>query len=114
LTPELRWWKEKLTLGEFGDLGWPDEASTTMMHGDYLRWCDDLKINRRVSDVDLGRRILSPWLGPRKRSGNSWKRTLLPLEEARRKFDEMAGTRTEWDTDNAPTPAALDPRKIPF
>jgi hypothetical protein len=113
MTSEQRWWKEILLMGEIGEEGWPEEISTSALHAHYLRWCDELKINRRMSDVELGRRALAPWLlGERKRVKGSWKRNLMPLTEARSKLDSLTGTKTQWSESEAPR--TLDPSKIPF
>jgi len=107
LSPEQRWWKERLIEGELGDEPWPERVSTRSLHCQYLRWCEELNIHRRASEVEFGRRVLKPWLGlaHRQREGNgtmSTKRALLPLHDARRLFDQIAGTTTDWDNALAP------------
>lgn len=121
LTWEQRWWKERLMSGDLNDGPWPNEVSTRSLHAEYLRWCDDMKVNRRVTEIDLGRRILKPWLGKEIRvrgndGGRVARRQLLPLDQARELFDKMAGTRTPWE--EASEPCANDsenPKKeLPF
>jgi hypothetical protein len=86
-----------------------------MLHENYLRWCDDMKVNHgRITLVDLGRRVLKPWLGKERKIPGQDVGTLrrvrnLPsINDARATFDRMAGTTTPWDEDveqdDAPDP----------
>lgn len=104
LSTELKWWKRCLERGRIGDLNdgeWPANVSIEEIHAYYLRYCDDLKINRRLDDSVLARDVLAPWLGasyrPMENGVRRSKRVLLPINEARAKFDEVAGTKTPWD-----------------
>lgn len=116
LAPEQRWWKERLIEGILNEEPWPTDVSTRILHAEYIRWCEDMKINRRVSEVDFGRRVLKPWLGkPTRTTGGGGeriaKRELMPLSDARKKFDEMAGTITPWE--EGEEPGSLDQRATP-
>jgi hypothetical protein len=119
LPAELRWWKQCLREAQIGDMDWPDYISVTMLHENYLRWCDDMKVNHgRITLVDLGRRVLKPWLGKERKIPGQDVGTLrrvrnLPsINDARATFDRMAGTTTPWDEDveqddvTDPTPTA--------
>lgn len=58
LTTEFRWWKERLTLGEvFPDEIWPEFIPSVDLHQAYTLWCDVMKINRRVSQIELIKRL---------------------------------------------------------
>jgi len=124
LTPEQRWWKDRLIAGELNDEPWPNDVSPRTIHAEYLRWCDDMKINRRVTEIDMARRVLKTWLGkeyrPRQADGTrSSRRVLLPLKEAREAFDKMAGTITPWEEGSGSwaneTPEGSNPKKdLPF
>jgi hypothetical protein len=109
LPAELRWWKGCLRDGEIGDIDWPAMISSTTLHENYLRWCDDMKVHHgRITKIDLGRRVLKPWLGheakiPGEQVGTMRRvRKLMPLDEARKVFDKMAGTITPWDEESDP------------
>lgn len=121
LSPEQRWWKDCLYQGTIGDNPWPTEIATSALHSAYLRWCDDHKINRRVTVVDLGRRILKPWLLEERRSRDKdgtrlAMRGIRSLDQAREVFDKMAGTISEWSEGLGSS--ALDPeipkKGLPF
>jgi len=124
LTPEQRWWKDRLRMGELNDEPWPNDVSVRIVHAEYLRWCDDMKINRRVSEIDMARRVLKPWLGKEVRARaadgtRSARRTVLPLNEARELFDSMAGTKTTWEesdgpVSNGPTDSGNPKKNLPF
>lgn len=112
---ELQWWADKLYTGSIGEgeeAGWPEEISTRVLYQDYLQMCEERKINRRISEVEMGRSTLKPWLGeqrrPREDDGTRRsKRALLPLAQARQKFDEIAGTKMGWpDDENSQPPGA--------
>jgi hypothetical protein len=112
LSPEMRWWKERLWLGSLANADWPETIQIAALHTEYLKWCDDLKIMRRITLVDFGRRILEPWLGARKRDGDAWVRPIGNLDLSRALFDRVAGTKTPWpDLSEEPDPKLDD---IPF
>lgn len=55
---ELRWWRECLTLGEiFLGEPWPDFLASDQLYQGYLTWCDNMKINRRCSQIELSKRL---------------------------------------------------------
>lgn len=124
LTPEQRWWKERLVEGYLNEEPWPVDISPRVLHQEYLRWCDDMKVNRRVSEIDMARRVLRPWLGKDVRTRTAEgvrvsRRELMSLDQARKKFDEMAGTKTPWkESDEAGSldqSAQPNPKKdLPF
>lgn len=101
LPPELRWWMLKLRSGVI-DAAWPDRVAVGALHTDYLGWCDEMNINRRIDDWRLASEVLAPFLGRkiRARTANGerpWQRELLPLGECREKMDQITGVKTEWD-----------------
>lgn len=124
LTPEQRWWKERLVEGYLNDEAWPNDVSMRIVHAEYIRWCEEQKINRRVTEIDLARRVLKPWLGKHVRGKSSEgtrtaRRELMPLDLARKTFDEMAGTKYEWEEGSGSwandSPAPGNPkRSMPF
>lgn len=58
LGTEFRWWKERLTLGEvFPNEGWPTFLPSDDVHLAYVLWCDTMKINRRVTQTELTKRL---------------------------------------------------------
>lgn len=58
LGTEHKWWKGCLTLGEvFENEGWPDWIASSYLYQVYIRWCDTMKINRRVTNVEMGKRV---------------------------------------------------------
>jgi hypothetical protein len=124
LTPEQRWWKERLIEGYLNDEPWPNDVSPNSLHAEYLRWCDDMKINRRVTNVDMARRVLKPWLGKdvrtRQADGTrSSRRSLLSLDQSREVFDKMAGTKTPWEEAdgslaNDKTKGTTPKKELPF
>jgi hypothetical protein len=98
LPNELKWWRSCLYRGALGiDGKWPTHVLPDDAYGDYLRWCDQVKVNRRVTDIDLMRRVLAPWLDARVRRDNKWVRPVLALAEARALFDKQCGTSGEWE-----------------
>jgi hypothetical protein len=102
LEPEMRWWRDCLYHGRVGaEDQWPEYCTSGDLYSDYLRWCDAMKVNRRLSEVDLVRRVLAPWLLARVQRGGKWVRPLLPLIEARGKFDLLCGTSGAWEDEPA-------------
>lgn len=110
---EFRWWFECLRNGSLGDDDpWPAEVNPSDLHERYLRWCDGMKINRRVTCMALTRWSLRGLgLEGRKRAGTGWTRALLPLTECREAFDRRYGTRGDWGepegVDREPEPADI-------
>lgn len=100
LSPEMAWWKERLLDGEIAlNEPWPSTVCVNELHADYMRFCDGLKINRRVSKYHFSRLVLDPWLFDEEReTGGSRRRfwRLKPLAEARALFDQRAGVSTPW------------------
>jgi hypothetical protein len=100
LTYEEQWWLEKLFTGEITTDGdWPTEVNVnTTLYPSYVCWCQAHNVHRHVTLIDFSRRVLAPYLGPPTLSGASRtsKRSLLPLEQAREKFDALKGTPTDW------------------
>jgi hypothetical protein len=105
---ELKWWKECLALGQIaGSIEWPDRLNTQTAYADYIAWCDRMKVNyRRISIVDMSRRVLRPWMGTlhKVRENGAFVRSyqLLGLQQARELFDKVAGTTTPWDDEGQP------------
>lgn len=119
MAPELKWWKQKLEEGAVGiDNSWPAEVNQEQLWEDYIRWCDTMKINRRVTPTDLQRRVLGPWLGEMRRARVDGKhvrmRGLMALDQARALFDAQAGTATPWEKDQAPKEPGEDREDLPF
>lgn len=130
LPPELKWWKDCLWKGEIRDgEGWPAEMPGSMLHSEYLMYCDMMKNNRRVSVVDLCRRVLAPYLGdtlrPRMESGvRANVREIKSLVECRDAFDKASGTKTPWpqvigegakgQQSGEQAPSTQDPKDLPF
>lgn len=112
MTPEQKWWKEKISDGAVGQNGdWPEFLTSEEFHDDYIRWCDGLKIQRRVTKIDLMRRVLDPWLKGRVKVSNKHVRPLVSLTEARAIFDRLAGMTTPWDDDQDDK---KEPGNVPF
>lgn len=113
--PELSWWRDCLYDGKVGnDRNWPPDIEPQELFDDYLRWCATMKIQRLLTKMDLCRRILEPWLGKRFRKGTGFSRPLKPLTEARAIFDERAGTKGAWETDEGEGAKGSDPKDLPF
>jgi hypothetical protein len=57
LAPEEQWWLERLTDGRTtsGVSEWRRTVPKEAVNGDYIRFCDNQKINRRLAPVALGR-----------------------------------------------------------
>jgi hypothetical protein len=119
LSTEMRWWHEKLLYGNLGDdAGWPEFTYEQELHDDYLRWCESMKINRRIGTDQL-RKVITPWMGTaadRKRREGKWVRSLLPLAEARVLFDALVGSQGEWQSDEEKGSNGPDgpPKDLPF
>jgi hypothetical protein len=130
LPPELKWWKDCLWSGEIREgEGWPEEIGTSLLYSEYLMYCDRMKVNRRVSDVDMGRRVLALYLGEVRRprlegGGRGRSRELLSLVQCREAFDKASGTKTPWpqvigegpkgQQPAVPAPSTPDPKDLPF
>lgn len=121
LDPEMRWWRGCLMSGELGtDGGWPFEITANDLHADYIRWCDTMKVNRRTDLSTLVRDVLKPWMGEQRRTSDANGRRInlrkvLPLAEARARFDQEAGTMGVWPEVEGDGPRAKpDPEKMPF
>jgi hypothetical protein len=106
LPSALAWWRECLALGYIGrepeDQGWPEEVNVTHLHDRYVEWCERHKVTRGIVNViDLGRRVLKPWLGPPTPGKGGLRgqsiRVLAPLAKAREIFDGQTGTPTQWE-----------------
>ena len=114
LPPEMKWWHGRLYHGELGqDGGWPEMIAPAEVYADYIRWCETMKITRRTSDIDLFRRTLKPWLGERVKMTGKMFRPLLPLDQARAKFDETTGSKGQWPRVEEPTTTPEVPN-VPF
>lgn len=129
LKPELRWWKDCLTVGAIGiDPTWPEWISSQDFYWAYITWCETLKISRRASSVELMRRLGKFLKGSKaerkvapqrdeygrrdhghKTLCRGWK--LPTLSAARKQFDLERGSLTSWprtdgDADLDPSPDA--------
>lgn len=115
-TPELSWWRDCLFEGKVGnDRNWPDTIEPQELYDDYLRWCGIMRVQRIITKCDLLRRVLEPWLGKRTRKGTGFVRPLLPIDQARATFDEEAGTKGAWETDEeAGAKGSEPPKDLPF
>ena len=106
LSSELKWWHGCLNHGLIGtdqDAPWPEYVTSDQLHASYISWCDTLRINRRVGDIDLVRRHLKDFLEEgRFRRDGGWVRKLKPLAECRTILDSMMGTEEKWDEDEEP------------
>jgi hypothetical protein len=116
MPPELKWWKERLEVGSLGTDGtWPEEVNVDQIHQEYVRWCSTMNINRRITMIDMSRRVLKPWLGAGRDirvDGRQLRvRALLPLHEARKVFDAQAGTITPWEDGQV---QAMPKEDLPF
>lgn len=116
MAAELKWWKIRLEEGILQNGQWPHMVNVKQLWDDYIHWCDTMNIHRRVTDIDMARRVLAPWLiGPMVRDRVEGRqvrmRELMPLDEARQLFDAQAGTRTPWETDQEPSEERED---LPF
>lgn len=88
-----RWWFEKIQAGQLLEkcAGWPEDVQRGVLHDDYLEEMEKLKVQRRVSRVEMGilLRKLVPNLGSQnRREGYSRTRYWLlpPLEQCRTHF----------------------------
>jgi Family of unknown function (DUF5906) len=100
LNTELTWYKECLALESIGSNPWPTEISAEALHLAYIAWCEEMKINRRVSTVALGKRLkkVIPDSGLKRDTrtrGRIW--CLGPVALARATFDrETLGPSKTW------------------
>lgn len=122
---DLRFFRQALRKGELGDgANWPEYTYEGEIYNDFLRYCDIIKFNRQRPDVDDLMKTLNPFLGThgeRKQREDSagkrrWMRRLRPLAEARAIFDELIGTKGEWETDEEPgtNGSGEPPKDLPF
>jgi hypothetical protein len=120
LSNEHKWWFEKLSTGKL-EAGivedgpdWPELMVTSLAHEDYLGWCERQRIFRRLTTMELAKRILRDYFaGPAERPRLGKLRAmaypLVPLTRAREIFDKQVGTKGDWEDVETPTPAPPAP-----
>jgi hypothetical protein len=111
LKPELRWWRECLMTGAIGPYTWPEWIPNAELWRAYLDWCEDLKVMRRATSIELAKR-LQPFIRPTterqlatqrdpegrptgaKVQMRGWR--MPGLVEARTRFDAKRGSTSRW------------------
>ena len=99
LPTEFRWWKNCLEMASIDRNGWPSEVSADGLFQADLKWCDEMKINRRITDSALGKK-LQPLIKGSEAGLASGTRTrvwkLISVDAARANFDRLLGAGKTW------------------
>jgi phage/plasmid-associated DNA primase len=116
LSPELEWWQDCLFEGKIGGLGWPGGqwVPVSSIYAEYEEWNTKRKI-RMLSKIEFGRRMSDYFTAQKnmaRKVGGEILRCahLFTIEEARKAFDTVMASPTEWPEATLTAP----PPTIPF
>lgn len=99
LSTNVKWWRSVLMMGKIHrDLY--STVLTSELYQNYLKWCDEMRVNRRESEDWLPRRLNEEInAGLKSKGGGGMGRyyELPTLSEARIAFEEALGYKTVWE-----------------
>lgn len=119
-TAHARWWHDQLQAGRISGMGdsWPTRVTGTELHASYVAWCEERGIKPTLTRMTIVMRFMNRWLGPKKKTRGEVQgkkgrpiqyRILLPLNPARRLFDEVFERTTVWKGSTLPAPVMQAP-----
>jgi hypothetical protein len=122
MEPHEQWWFQRLDDGRvaevFGcgtdfldeDDPWPARVAVESLYEDYIRYCDQRKLSRRIDVRHFKQVVLDDVLSDPERETTGLRRRtwrLVPLGVCRQRFDEKKGIATTWGEAAVPDPQPI-------
>lgn len=99
VSPLLDWWRTCLKAQRIGLMDWPHTILTTDLYKSYINFCDEMKVNVRVSNYSITKRLKHEvGLDMRSFSGSDHRYYALPdIEEARKIYEQKMNMEINWN-----------------